>query len=99
MTVESKNWGRPVGSAEVSRFGHKIGARGETFGILVTKDGITGAGQEGPLAAYSELILELDRGRAIIVFRERELARVRSGKRLADRWGSSGGRGRGPSSA
>lgn len=84
LIVESKNWGHPVGSPEISRFGHKIGARGETFGIFVTKDGITGAGKAGPMSAYSELLLELDRGRAIIVFRERELVGVRSGKRLAE---------------
>lgn len=84
LTVECKNWGNAVGSAEVSRFGHKIGARGETFGVLVTKNGITGAGKAGPLSAYSELIIELARERAIIVFEERELAGVKSGKRLAE---------------
>jgi hypothetical protein len=84
LIVECKNWARAVGSPEVTRFSHKIRDRGEQFGILVTKRGITGADEAQMQAAYSDLVIEQTHGRTIIVFEERELAKVKSGKRLAE---------------
>jgi Restriction endonuclease len=84
LIVECKNWARAVGSPEVTRFSHKIRDRGEHFGILVTKRGITGADEAQMQAAYSDLVIEQTHGRTIIVFEERELAKVKSGKRLAE---------------
>jgi hypothetical protein len=84
LIVECKNWGRPVGSEAVTRFSHKIRDRAENFGILVAKNGISGADHAEMQAAYSDLVIEQTHGRTIIVFTERELAGVKSGKRVAE---------------
>lgn len=42
ILVECKNWSRPADSEEVAWFDHKLRYRGQSHGIFVAADGITG---------------------------------------------------------
>ena len=42
ILVECKNWSAPVGSEQVSWFDTKLRNRGQTFGVLIAANGITG---------------------------------------------------------
>jgi hypothetical protein len=40
--IEAKNWSKPVGSSEVAFFVSKLESRGQTFGLFIALNGITG---------------------------------------------------------
>ena len=72
ILVESKNWSKSVGSAEVNWFDTKLRNRGLNFGVLVATNGITG-NAEDLTAAHSIVAAALREGRRLVVVRTQEL--------------------------
>ena len=72
--VESKNWAKPVGSAEVAWFDWKIRRAGRgTDGILVVVNGVTGR-KPDRRAAWQILEMANSRKRRILVLSAKEMA-------------------------
>jgi hypothetical protein len=66
LLVEAKNWGAPVGSAEVAWFDRKLADRGLDHGILVAVSGVTGNAAD-KTAAHQIIATSLLAHRRIIV--------------------------------
>ena len=76
ILVECKNWSQPVGSEAVNWFDSKLKRRGQTFGILVATNGITGSSQK--IEAAREIIrVALSEGRQLIVIARAEIENLR----------------------
>jgi hypothetical protein len=82
FSVECKNWSRPVGSAELSWFATKLRRSGQTFGVLVAANGVTGKAS-AMTAAHFEVATALTEGQQVLVLTLEELSRLRSGEQLA----------------
>lgn len=67
ILVESKNWSSNVGSNEVSWFDTKIRNRGLSFGILVTKLGITGNGVSLTAAHHTIAMACAEQRRLVVI--------------------------------
>lgn len=72
ILVECKNWSQPVGSEEVNWFDSKLKRRGQTFGILIAANGITGNSQKIE-AAHEIIRVALSEGRQLIVITKTEI--------------------------
>ena len=72
ILVECKNWSQPVGSEEVNWFDSKLKRRGQTFGILIAANGITGNSQKIE-AAHEIIRVALSEGRQLIVITKAEI--------------------------
>lgn len=73
ILVECKNWSKPVGSEEVSWFDSKLKRRGQSFGILVAANGITGS-PERIDAAHEIIRVALSEGRQLVVITRTEIS-------------------------
>ncbi len=81
ILVECKNWSKPVGSEEVNWFDSKLKRRGQTFGILIAANGITGNSQKIE-AAYEIIRVALSEGRQLIVITQAEIENLLSTEQL-----------------
>jgi hypothetical protein len=72
ILVECKNWSQPVGSEEVNWFDSKLKRRGQSFGILIAANGITGNSQKIE-AAHEIIRVALSEGRRLIVITRSEI--------------------------
>lgn len=72
ILVECKNWSQPVSSEEVNWFDSKLKRRGQTFGILIAANGITGNSQKIE-AAHEIIRVALSEGRQLIVITKAEI--------------------------
>jgi hypothetical protein len=72
ILVECKNWSKTVGSEEVNWFDTKLRNRGQTFGILVATNGITGNAND-ITDAHSIIAVALRESRQLIVITKAEL--------------------------
>jgi len=79
LVVECKEWGRPVGSAEVTWFVEKLRSRALDHGVLVAEQGITGDAEQGR-AAQHIIAGALRDGLRVIVVTGEDLRAVRSGR-------------------
>jgi len=77
ILVECKNWSKPVGSEEVNWFDSKLKRRGQTFGILIAVNGITGNSQKIE-SAHEIIRVALSEGRQLIVITQSEIKDLRS---------------------
>lgn len=80
--VECKNWSKPVGSIEICWFATKLRRSGQTFGVLVSTEGITGD-RARLTAARFEVATALSEGQQVVVLTLDELHWIRSGEQLA----------------
>jgi len=76
ILVECKNWSNSVGSEEVSWFDSKLKRRGQSFGILIAANGITG-NPEKVEAAHEIIRLALSEGRQLVVITRAEIENLR----------------------
>lgn len=72
ILIECKNWSQPVGSEEVNWFDSKLKRRGQSFGIFIAANGITGNSQKIE-AAHEIIRVALSEGRRLIVITRSEL--------------------------
>ncbi len=77
ILVECKNWSQPVGSEEVNWFDSKLKRRGQSFGVLVAANGITGNSQKIE-AAHEIIRVALSEGRQLIVITRSEIENLRA---------------------
>jgi len=77
ILVECKNWSEPVGSEEVNWFDSKLKRRGQSFGILVAANGITGSSQRIE-AAHEIIRVALSEGRQLIVITRDEISNLQA---------------------
>ena len=75
ILVECKNWSHPLSSEEVSWFVGKLQRRGQSFGILVAANGITG-NATAKTAAHDIISGALADGRRIVVITRQEIESV-----------------------
>jgi hypothetical protein len=76
ILVECKNWGVPVGSAEVAWFLEKMRQRHVSHGFFVTRSGVTGECRDGRDGALDTLYLALRDGLRPVVVTLDELLTV-----------------------
>lgn len=77
ILVECKNWSNAVGSSEVSWFDRKLENHGQSFGILIAANGITGNDNERNRA--HEIVRDaLKQHRKIIIITKSELETLKS---------------------
>ncbi len=81
ILVECKNWSKAVGSEEVSWFESKLRRRGQSFGILVAANGITGNSQRIE-AAHEIIRVALSEGRRLIVITRNEIENLNNTEQL-----------------
>ncbi|BAZ09704.1 hypothetical protein NIES4071_15140 [Calothrix sp. NIES-4071] len=81
ILVECKNWSQPVGSEEVNWFDSKLKRRGQTFGILIAANGITGNSQKIE-AAHEIIRVALSEGRQLVVITQAEIETLVSTEQL-----------------
>ena len=77
ILVECKNWSKPVGSEEVNWFDSKLKRRGQSFGILIAANGITGSSQRIE-AAHEIIRVALSEGRQLIVITQAEISNLQT---------------------
>ncbi|MGC9298976.1 restriction endonuclease [Bacillus cereus] len=83
ILVECKNWSNAVGSSEVSWFDRKLENHGQSFGILIAANGITGNPTDRNRA--HEIIRDaLKQKREIIVITREELEQLSSTKEIIE---------------
>lgn len=83
LSVECKNWSRPVGSTELSWFATKLRRSNQELGVLVAANGVTGT-QAGLTAAHFEAATALAEGQQILILGLSELGWMKSGEQLAE---------------
>ena len=72
ILVECKNWSKPVSSEEVNWFDSKLKRRGQSFGILIAANGITGNSQNVE-SAHEIIRVALSEGRQLVVITQTEI--------------------------
>jgi hypothetical protein len=77
--VECKNWEKPVGVRDIGYFLYRIRLTHATFGIIFSRDGITGS-TDDEMASYSLIRKAFhEDGISCIVINEEDLARLGRG--------------------
>jgi len=69
--IECKNEARKISASQVRVFGSKLGDRAQRFGVMVTRQGLSGKGMS---SAHGAIVRELQHGRSIVVLTLPELA-------------------------
>lgn len=75
LLVECKNWSVPVGSEEISWFDTKLRNRGQSFGVFIAANGITGDPVQRT-AAHHVIESALREQRRIVVITRLELEEI-----------------------
>ncbi len=78
IPVECKNWEEPVGCSEIRDFGRDIEKRRFTYGILISKSGITGTKEERTYACNEVWDLYRD-GVSVLMLNREDIQRVIDG--------------------
>jgi len=81
VLVECKNWSNRVGSQEVSWFDRKLRQRGQTHGVMVAANGITGDASE-KTSAHQIIGEALKEGRKLIVISREEILKLANSEQL-----------------
>ena len=77
--IECKNWKKPIGSDEISKFGRDIQKRKLKFGILISKKGITGNKYKDAVKEIADFFKE---GITIIMLNLKDIKSIVLGQNL-----------------